>query len=222
MHGITRCPNCKTAFKVAHHHLMPANGHVRCGKCKHDFNADEHWLVAEYAAYEAQISTLDAELTEPTQNTPNSLIYTLLLIGVLGLFLQYAWAYPGRMIARFPISQPLYEQSFEWLGTTDKSLVDLNDMQLQHFVARLSQQQNIRFDGLIKNNSPTHQHAPSLVIKLTLQDGTVLQKVIDSQSIHWQTNPLRQKQTTSFHFWIKNNQLQVIDYNASLCCQPKN
>lgn len=38
----TRCPKCSTCFRVTERHLAIAKGKVRCGQCKHVFNAPEH------------------------------------------------------------------------------------------------------------------------------------------------------------------------------------
>lgn len=38
----TRCPKCSTCFRVTDRHLSIAKGKVRCGQCKHIFNAPEH------------------------------------------------------------------------------------------------------------------------------------------------------------------------------------
>lgn len=53
---LARCPECATTFRVRPEQLRARQGHVRCGKCQHPFNALET-LVDEGAAL----------LTHPTQ-----------------------------------------------------------------------------------------------------------------------------------------------------------
>lgn len=42
--SITRCPKCKTSFRVNEEHLKTARGAVRCGSCLNIFNAKEHLI----------------------------------------------------------------------------------------------------------------------------------------------------------------------------------
>ncbi|MCB6183417.1 DUF3426 domain-containing protein [Leeia sp. TBRC 13508] len=44
MHYATRCPNCRTAFRVKADQLAAMSGRVRCGRCAYVFNALEHLL----------------------------------------------------------------------------------------------------------------------------------------------------------------------------------
>ncbi len=39
---ITRCPECKTAFRITRNHLQAAGGAVRCGSCMHVFQANQY------------------------------------------------------------------------------------------------------------------------------------------------------------------------------------
>ena len=43
----TRCPNCRTVFKVVQDQLRVSEGWVRCGRCAEVFNAVEHLVDAE-------------------------------------------------------------------------------------------------------------------------------------------------------------------------------
>lgn len=52
---ITRCPACRTMFKVVPDQLRISEGWVRCGKCEEIFNASSHLVQAE-----AQASALAA------------------------------------------------------------------------------------------------------------------------------------------------------------------
>ncbi len=42
--SITRCPKCKTTFRVTQKQLQSAKGAVRCGSCLHIFDAQENFL----------------------------------------------------------------------------------------------------------------------------------------------------------------------------------
>ncbi len=41
---VTRCPQCKTSFRVTDEHLKIAHGAVRCGSCLNVFQAQDHWV----------------------------------------------------------------------------------------------------------------------------------------------------------------------------------
>ncbi|MDF0604685.1 DUF3426 domain-containing protein [Neisseriaceae bacterium TC5R-5] len=45
MSHTTQCPNCQTCFKVNDQQLSAANGLVRCGRCAHVFDANEHFIA---------------------------------------------------------------------------------------------------------------------------------------------------------------------------------
>lgn len=48
--NITRCPKCKTSFRISDAHLKSAKGAVRCGSCLNIFNAKEHLISSKQEA----------------------------------------------------------------------------------------------------------------------------------------------------------------------------
>ena len=42
--AITRCPECKTSFRVTEDQLLIADGSVRCGACLHLFQAEDYFV----------------------------------------------------------------------------------------------------------------------------------------------------------------------------------
>lgn len=70
---VTRCPKCKTAFKVNPNLLAKANGKVRCGACLCVFDAEDHIQFAsdelENSAPAAQV-VMSHELDEPVFEKP--------------------------------------------------------------------------------------------------------------------------------------------------------
>lgn len=67
MNLTTRCPACKTAFKVVPDQLKISSGWVRCGRCSEVFDASTN-LVPERAA-----QTIDAgKITEPQKVFPKA------------------------------------------------------------------------------------------------------------------------------------------------------
>ncbi len=49
-HSITRCPKCKTSFRVTNAQLASAKGAVRCGSCLHIFDARENFIRSQESA----------------------------------------------------------------------------------------------------------------------------------------------------------------------------
>lgn len=65
---VTRCPHCRTTFRVRDEHLKVANGAVRCGSCLQVFKAAEHFVDEEqlHAAKPAAAATVDETTIDET------------------------------------------------------------------------------------------------------------------------------------------------------------
>ncbi len=46
---VTRCPQCKTSFRITPTQIQKAKGAVRCGSCLHIFNAEQHLIEGAIA-----------------------------------------------------------------------------------------------------------------------------------------------------------------------------
>ena len=62
--SVTRCPHCKTSFRIRDEHLKVARGAVRCGSCLEVFKATEHLISPP--------SLTEPEPAVPTLNTPDN------------------------------------------------------------------------------------------------------------------------------------------------------
>jgi predicted Zn finger-like uncharacterized protein len=62
---VTTCPQCLTAFRVVSDQLKVANGHVRCGRCGHVFDARLHLREHTNSATEASAGLQRGPATEP-------------------------------------------------------------------------------------------------------------------------------------------------------------
>ena len=82
----TQCPNCQSRFRVQSEHLKTGGGLVRCGLCRHVFNALDH--LAHFAVGEPQaavvspaqskVAALPVPPTSPTLSNDQSAILALL------------------------------------------------------------------------------------------------------------------------------------------------
>jgi predicted Zn finger-like uncharacterized protein len=61
----TQCPRCQTIFRINATHLNIAQGQVRCSRCRHVFNANDH-LVKELP----QKETVQPSMTETKPDAP--------------------------------------------------------------------------------------------------------------------------------------------------------
>lgn len=66
---LTKCPHCKTLFRIQHEHLAIANGEVRCGVCYRVFNAREEGIA--YSEEERVTPAPKTSRAEAAQITAN-------------------------------------------------------------------------------------------------------------------------------------------------------
>lgn len=73
---VTRCPRCKTLFRVAPAQLQTRAGQVRCGRCMHVFDGFEALAVeqantvAEPVRFEPEAAPVEAAEPEVTESAP--------------------------------------------------------------------------------------------------------------------------------------------------------
>ena len=53
---VTLCPQCKTAFAIQAEHYSAADAWVRCGRCAHVFEVDQHLFEIDPPELEAPAS----------------------------------------------------------------------------------------------------------------------------------------------------------------------
>lgn len=68
---VTRCPHCRTTFRVRDEHLKVANGAVRCGSCLQVFKAADHFVSEDQLQQEAT----PAAPASPSQKQEDVLIH---------------------------------------------------------------------------------------------------------------------------------------------------
>ena len=67
---VTRCPHCRTSFRVRAEQLNVAGGAVRCGSCLQVFKAAEHFITNEEHANSVSSTSRSAEINSTSTNTP--------------------------------------------------------------------------------------------------------------------------------------------------------
>lgn len=114
----TICPQCRKKFRVQAAQLTAAGGEVRCGLCRHRFNAlaqlhDDPSPAYETPEYqEALAEILEQESEE--RGRPFWLVGALLLASLLAL--QTGWHYRNELLTRYPILLPWAQRFCDWSG----------------------------------------------------------------------------------------------------------
>lgn len=62
---VTRCPHCKTSFRVRDEHLSVARGMVRCGSCLQVFRAADHFISEDAAAKQPTVAPSKKTAAKP-------------------------------------------------------------------------------------------------------------------------------------------------------------
>ena len=70
---VTRCPHCRTTFRVRDEHLKVANGAVRCGSCLQVFKAAQHFVSEDELKHDtASGQNQPGAQSTPSNQTPSS------------------------------------------------------------------------------------------------------------------------------------------------------
>ncbi len=69
MYHVTRCPNCRTSFRVTDAHLTAFDGKVRCGRCAFVFDARTHFVGDAHTQKEAA-KPIVTEARIPAESAP--------------------------------------------------------------------------------------------------------------------------------------------------------
>ncbi len=156
MDAITRCPSCRTSFRVTELQLRAADGNVRCGACLLVFRAEEFLLSPFLGSVERQAISADywsgfeqyieqvarppapAAFEKPSDAGDDSLLAEVTTDEDLMLdYLDYLGANPGRVpiLPELPVEEALQgavEDSLQ--GAVEDSLQDSVEDSLQGVV----------------------------------------------------------------------------------------
>jgi predicted Zn finger-like uncharacterized protein len=67
---VTLCPQCKTAFAIQAEHYSAADAWVRCGRCAHVFEVDQHLFEIDPTQGETQSSVKDSPVVDAPVAVP--------------------------------------------------------------------------------------------------------------------------------------------------------
>ncbi|HSG61346.1 MAG TPA: DUF3426 domain-containing protein [Pseudomonadales bacterium] len=224
MHGITRCPQCHTAFNVAHKQLAKASGKVRCGICKHAFVAANFWVVAEFDDAELAFERPPISFHKaPRRIWPMLFSSAIILSGCLAATAQWLHHYPASINA-YPAIEQVRQQTYLWMGWQAPPAIDWPALTIGHYVAQsLPDDANtLRIQGLLVNHSHTPQKAPDLLLTLWLANGDKHSARIPAKHIVRKADRLAPQRQSQFYFDIDRPTEDVARVTLELCCQQKN
>jgi predicted Zn finger-like uncharacterized protein len=224
MHGITRCPQCQTAFKVDHKQLAKASGKVRCGVCKHPFIAADFWVVAEPDESELSFESAPIVLSKQHRRPWQTIMAaTILLVGMLIGAAQWLHHFPASANT-YPPMERLRQNVYRWLGQKAPAAIDWSALSLEHYVGQMSAQQEavLRIQGLLVNRSANAQPAPDLKLTLWLANGETHAVAVPASRIVRKSEHLAAQRQSEFYFDIDKPSQVVERIALELCCQQKN
>jgi predicted Zn finger-like uncharacterized protein len=192
---VTRCPECRTAFRVFSAQLSARGGKVRCGKCSAVFDgvaalqeegaaAPELEPSPQLALFESTPQAADsvAFLKEEPAPSRHRLAWGLAAAAaVVALALQALVHYRTEAVVLFPQSRPMLAATCAALGCElhlprRPELLAIESSDLQSDASR---EGVIVLNAAIRNRAPFPQDFPSLELTLTDErDRAVLRRVL--------------------------------------------
>lgn len=188
----TRCPKCRTTFRVTQAQLDAREGLVRCGRCAAVFSATEHLVSApaprrapsRRAAPHIDLATPSREqpsVARPARAAPRrgrvatalwSLGSALLIVLLAGQFVYFYSA----VLARDPALRPAMLEACAWLGCEigpahDVRLIELAETTIAPHPRYLGA---LRIRASLVNRAPYAQPLPLMEVTLTDNQGKAL------------------------------------------------
>ena len=201
---VTLCPQCQTAFAIQAEHYSAADAWVRCGRCAHVFEVDQHLFeLDEPTPPPAPVIKPEVVRARPKPLPSSSATATVVwnvMAFVLALLLGCQMLLHQRHQIRGinpelgPVLSSLCETlscELHWPMQPDK--VSMESGSFKHLGGN-----DYAFEGVIKNQSDLLMSAPALELSLTDEiDMPVIRKVITPDDMGL-TSPLRDHRTQSF------------------------
>lgn len=199
---VTLCPQCKTAFAIQAEHYSAADAWVRCGRCAHVFEVDQHLFEIDPIDNEPALPLEEASAPEPAPiivAAPMALSapvwqapkqasdfwpLALTVIAALALVAQVLLFQRHKLVAMNPSVSPVFNAMcqklgcrVEWPQETDKVAIESTQFK-QLGVAQFS------FTLSVKNQAPYFLAMPALELTLTHEEeGDVVRKVWFAQDM---------------------------------------
>lgn len=199
---VTLCPQCKTAFAIQAEHYSAADAWVRCGRCAHVFEVDQHLFEidtpqseTEPAAKEslvvspadipaAPVVPVTPPVWQPVNNSNPALAVVVTLLAAAVLLGQVLVFQRDKLVAMNRSVSPLFYSvcqilgcQVDWPKEPDKVAIDNTNFK------QLGDDQ-FSFTLSVKNQAAYFLATPALELTLTNdEEGDVVRKVWLAQEI---------------------------------------
>jgi len=193
---VTLCPQCKTAFAIQAEHYSAADAWVRCGRCAHVFEVDQHLFEIDTPQEEGQIQTddltalpaslplasathpLSSPVAQPAREPSAFVSIAVSVVAVLILGFQVILFHRDKLVAMNLSVAPIFTAvcltigcRVDWPKENDKVAIDSS-----HF--KQLGEDNFSFTLSVKNQAPYFLAMPALELTLTnAEQGDVVRKV---------------------------------------------
>lgn len=202
---VTLCPQCQTAFAIQAEHYSAADAWVRCGRCAHVFEVDQHLFELDEPPAPPPAPVIKPEVlrvrSKPVTRSPtipavlwNFMAFVLALLLGFQMLLHHRHQIRGINPELDPVLSSVCQTlscDLHWPMQPDK--VSMESGSFKHLGGN-----DYAFEGVIKNQSDLLMSAPALELSLTDEiDMPVIRKVITPDDMGL-TSPLRDHRTQSF------------------------
>ena len=198
---VTLCPQCQTAFAIQAEHYSAADAWVRCGRCAHVFEVDQHLFELDEPT---PAPVINPEVLRARPKPPKSaaisaglwspMVFLLALMLGFQMLLHQRHQIRGINPELSPVLTTICQTlscELHWPMQPDK--VSMESGSFKHLGGN-----DYAFEGIIKNQSDLLMSVPALELSLTDEiDMAVIRKVITPEDMGL-TSPLRDHRTQSF------------------------
>ncbi len=224
---VTLCPQCQTAFSVQPVHLSAADGWVKCGKCEHLFQVDQHLFeMDDPQPVQELIQPLsrpqEAELKlELVQNQDMTLVHLMLAVLGIGLVMQLIFHQRNVLAARVPELQPVLQWLCKPVGCQLRIPMDTELVSMEASTFKRIAPNTFVFEGTVRSLSDGALMPPALELSLQSEGEARVRKVISADQLGFQ-EPLRPfgNHPFSVSFTLEPSLSQTIDGFKALLFYP--
>ena len=199
---VTLCPQCKTAFAIQAEHYSAADAWVRCGRCAHVFEVDQHLFEIDPPELEAQATTdeatafpapidqvstshiLSSPVWQPAGEPSAAVSVVVTVVAVFLLIFQVLLFHRDKLVATNLSVSPLFNIVCERLGCSVDWPKEADKVAIESSHFKQLGDDKFSFTLSVKNQAPYFLGTPALELTLTNDEqGDVVRKVWLAQEV---------------------------------------
>jgi len=207
---VTLCPQCQTGFSVQPEHFSTADGWVRCSRCAHVFQIDQHLFEMDDPKPAPELVQPLSRPTASSADTPLSVSepashgWAGFWLGLMLLVLACQWAMHQRhaIAGRVPELFPLLQWLCHPVSCDVHLPMDPDQVSLESSSFKKAGEHAFVFEGVVKNLGDSVLTPPALELTLNADGRDVVRKVIMPSELGL-TEPLRPRGNHAFFLSFK-------------------